>query len=281
MRLEAYLNRIGYHGTPKVDRDTLAALHRAHVQSIPYENLDIHLGRTLSLDEAAIYAKLVTARRGGWCYEMNGLFAWALASLGFTVTRLASTVGRQSPETEDGAHLILMVELDRPYLADVGFGNGLREPIPLAVGSHLQEDRTYRLAQEGDRWFFTNHAYGGPGFDFTLRPYRLVDFAAYCHRLQTRPDSWFVTSTVCHRFTSHGILTLRGAALRTITAAGFTEQVIASREAYQETLRQQFDLTLSDEEVSILWPKVWERHLARLAERHEGGSLEQPAAHPL
>src|SRR5712691_10879700 len=129
MQLDAYLNRIGHHGARKVDLETLIALHRAHLRTIPYENLDIPLGRTLSLDEATIYAKLVTARRGGWCYEMNGLFAWALQELGFSVMRLASTVGRQSPDMEDGSHLILLVKLDRPYLADVGFGNGLLEPI--------------------------------------------------------------------------------------------------------------------------------------------------------
>jgi hypothetical protein len=71
MQLDAYLNRIGYHGARKVDVDTLIALHRAQLRTIPYENLDIALGRTLSLDEASIYAKLVTARRGGWCYEVS------------------------------------------------------------------------------------------------------------------------------------------------------------------------------------------------------------------
>src|SRR4029078_5204662 len=105
------------------------------------------------------------------------------------------TVGRRSPDTDDGAHLILRVELDRPYLADVGFGNGLLEPIPLEVGTYQQDFRTYRLAQEGERWVLTNHLPGGPRIDFTLRPHRLSDFAAYCTYLQTWPESWFVTTT--------------------------------------------------------------------------------------
>lgn len=172
MKIDAYLARIGYRGPLQVDLETLTALHRAHLLAIPYENLDICLGRTLSLDEAAIYQKLVTARRGGWCYEMNGLFAWALEALGFAVQRLASTVGRQSPATEDGSHLILLVELDRPYLADVGFGNGLLEPIPLEEGTYRQEFLTYRLAQQGERWWLTNH--GGQSIDFTLAPRRLT-----------------------------------------------------------------------------------------------------------
>jgi N-hydroxyarylamine O-acetyltransferase len=259
MQLDAYLNRIGYHGARKIDLETLIALHRAHLEMIPYENLDIPLGRTLSLDEATIYAKLVTARRGGWCYEMNGLFAWALQELGFTVMRLASTVGRQSPETEDGSHLMLLVELDRPYLVDVGFGNGLLEPIPLEVGVYKQEFLTYRLAQQGERWVFTNH--GGQSIDFTLRAHRLSDFGAYCARLQTIPESWFVRTTVCHRCTPQGILTLTGTVLRMTTAAGPTKQVIESRDAYQQTLCSQFGLWLPEAEVSSLWQTVWERHL--------------------
>jgi N-hydroxyarylamine O-acetyltransferase len=263
MQLEPYLNRIGYHGALKADLETLIALHRAHVQTIPYENLDIALGRTLFLDEATIYAKLVTTRRGGWCYEMNGLFAWSLQELGFNVTRLASTVGRQSPDTEDGSHMLLLVELDRPYLADVGFGSGLLEPIPLEEGVCQQEFLTYRLAQQGERWVFTNH--GGQIIDFTRRARCLSDFAAYCTHLQSSPESWFVRTTVCHRFTPQGILTLSGAVLREVTANGSTKQVIMSREAYEQTLSRQFGLRLPEAELASLWQKVWERHVVRAA----------------
>ena len=262
MNLDAYLARIEYTGPRTADLQTLIALHRAHLRSIPYENLDIHLGRSLSLDESAIFAKLVTARRGGWCYEMNGLFAWALEDLGFEVTRLASCVGRQSPDTEDGAHLILMVKLDCPYLADVGFGHGLLEPIPLEAGTYQQDYLTYRLAPKGDRWFFTNHAYGGPGIDFTLRPRSMSDFATHCHNMQTSSESWFVQSTVCHRAASRRLLSLRGAVLRTVTEEGPTERVIDSRADYQLTLREQFGLSLADTDVATLWDLVWQRHVA-------------------
>jgi N-hydroxyarylamine O-acetyltransferase len=262
MELDGYLQRIGYHGARTANRETLVALHRAHLRAIPYENLDIHLGRTLSLDETAIYAKLVTGRRGGWCYEMNGLFAWALEALGFTVRRLASKVGGQPPEAEEGAHLILLVELDRPYLADVGFGFGLLEPIPLAVGSYQQEFMTYRLAQAGERWVFTNQPHGASGFDFTLRARRLADFGTCCTLLQTLPESAFVQRTVCHRFTPRGVVSLRGAVLRAVTAEGLTEQRIESRDAYEQTLRGEFGLRLPAVELSSLWAKVWERHLA-------------------
>jgi N-hydroxyarylamine O-acetyltransferase len=158
--------------------------------------------------------------------------------------------------------LILLVELDHPYLADVGFGNGLLEPIPLEVGTYQQEFLTYRLAQEGERWVFNSHAYSGARIDFTLRAHRLADFAAYCTHLQTFPESAFVRTTICHRLTPQGIVSLRGAVLRTVTAEGRTEQVVESCDLYQETLRDLFGLCLPEAEVSSLWAKVWERHLA-------------------
>ncbi len=92
MNLDAYLARIGYRGSLEPTPGTLRDLHCAHLLTIPYENLDIHLGRTLPLGEADIFSKLVTQKRGGWCFEMNGLFAWALRELGFVVTLLVAGV---------------------------------------------------------------------------------------------------------------------------------------------------------------------------------------------
>src|SRR5215212_4496121 len=104
--LTAYLERIGYDGALAPDLPTLTALHRAHVLAIPFENLDVQLGRPPTLDPAAIFAKLVTARRGGWCYEQNGLFGRVLAGLGFTVTRMSGGVMRaERGEATMGGHL--------------------------------------------------------------------------------------------------------------------------------------------------------------------------------
>lgn len=258
-RLQAYLSRIGYDGPLALDFQTLRALHRAHLLAISYENLDIHLGVPLTLDEEHIFEKIVSARRGGWCYEMNGLFAWALRELGFNVTLLGGAVNRQ--ENGDRAnlnHLVLLVALERPYLADVGFGNGFLEPLPLEEGMYQQGFLDYRLSREGARWIFRNHAYGGAGFDFSLDPYRLADFSARCHELQTSPESGFVRVTVCHRFTPHGLVSLRGAVLRTLTREGNHEQLIDDPATYRQVLREQFDLHV---DTSRLWPNVWQRHL--------------------
>ncbi len=262
MYLKDYLARIGYTGSPAVNYEMLAALHRAHLHAIPYENLNIHLGRYLRLDERAIFEKLVTARRGGWCYEMNTLLAWALREAGFSVKLLASAVDR--PVRGDQAernHLILLVELDRPYLADVGFGNGFLTPLPLEPGSYVQGFLSYQLSRERDRWFFQNHRFGGPGFDFTLEPRVLDDFREKNHELQTSPESGFVRVPVCHRFTPQGIISLRGAVFRTLTEQGAADLTIGDETTYRRILHEQFDLTLPKALISSLWARVRQSHL--------------------
>ena len=94
MDLDAYLARIGYAGTPRVDLETLGAIHRAHLLAIPYENLDVQLGRPGDVSLRHAFDKLVTARRGGWCYEMNGLLGWALNEIGFTGYRTGHLTGQ-------------------------------------------------------------------------------------------------------------------------------------------------------------------------------------------
>ncbi len=260
-KLQSYLDRIGYTGTPQVNLETLSSVHRAHLLAIPYENLDIHRGGRLTLNSDDHFQKIVGDRRGGWCYEMNGLLAWALREIGFDVTMLASTVNRQPTGGNiEGNHLILLVKLDRPYLADVGFGNGFLDPLPLASGSHPQRYLDYRLRTDGERWWFENHRFAPSEYDFTLDGYRLSDFEPQSQELQTSPQSGFVKNTVCHRFISDGMITLRGVMLRTTTRIGATERAIDTLPDYQRTLEDVFDIHLSDSH--LLWEKAWERHLA-------------------
>ncbi len=279
--LSTYLRRIGYTGPIEPTKEVLFKVHRAHLLSIPYENLDIHLGRALSLDIDAIFDKIVNRKRGGWCYEMNGLLAWALREIGFDVTLLGGTVGRERMgNLAEGNHLVLLVKLDQPYIADAGFGNAFLEPLPLVEGEHVQQGFVFRLertpppASHGDvpppragreglgvRWFFHNHQQGGPGFDFTLQPYDIGDFAAQCRWLQTSPESGFVRVTVCHHFTPTGIVSLRGAVLQHITVDGIAESVIASEGDYARVLQDNFALDLGDD-LHRLWLIVHASHLA-------------------
>ncbi len=262
MQLQAYLDRIQYSGDLTPNLTTLNALQRAHLLNIPYENLDIHRDCPLTTDIKQIYEKIINQNRGGWCFEMNGLLSWALREVGFKVTLMSSFVGRDKvQETGAGDHLILRVDLDQPYLADVGFGNGFLKPLPLAEGTYQQGFLTYRLSKQDGRWWFTNHRYGGPGFDFNLEPYQLSDFAGQSTRLQTSPESGFVKTTVCMRFTPDGgMVILRGAVLRHITAEGAHDKTLDTLSGYKRVLSHEFDLHLPD--VDVLWDKVWTRHQA-------------------
>ncbi len=267
MNLSAYLDRIDYHGPLTPDYETLVALHRAHLTNIAYENFDIHLGRVLSMDTNAIFDKLVLRRRGGWCYEMNGLFAAALKEIGFKVTLLASAVDRaHEGDDSEFSHLILRVDLDRPYLVDVGFGNGIFDPIPLEPGEYTQGFLTYKLENQGDRWIFHNQPYGGPGFDFTLEPHAFADFQAKATWFQTEPESRFRRIAFCFRFQPDVLYAMVGVMLRTTTADGLDETTIETEADYRRALEDIFGLYLGDD-VSPLWREVWREHLAYIASR--------------
>jgi N-hydroxyarylamine O-acetyltransferase len=260
-QLSRYFARLGYTGSSAPTLSTLRELHRAHLLSIPYENLDIHLGVPLTLDPDRMFAKLVDDRRGGWCYEMNGVFARVLQSLGFEVRLVAGAVGRdRSGWRAQGNHLVLIVTLDRPWIVDVGFGDGFLTPLPLEEGTFTQGFLHYRVSRDGPRWRVDNHQFGGAdGFDFTLTPRSLRDFATQCRELQSSPDSSFVTTTVCERFTRRGLVILRAATLREVTAAGTTSRVLRDAGEYAAALRDHFGLDLP---AADLWPRVWQMHLA-------------------
>jgi N-hydroxyarylamine O-acetyltransferase len=262
--LNAYLERIGYQGSREPTLETLTAIHRAHLMTIPYENLDLQLGRSLPLGEVPAFEKIVGQGRGGWCYEMNGLLAWVLIELGYDLTLLASGVMEQPQgDGSEGEHLVLLVNIDeRPYLVDVGFGNGLIDPIPMEPGSYTQGFLTYELSCNGDIWFFKNHKYGGPGFVFTLTPRTMPHFTETCRFLQTDPTGRFVTKTICFRFTPEGYDMLIGAVLTIVTASGLRERVLDNVTDYEQVLTMHFGLRLPKAEVAQLWEKVWARHLA-------------------
>jgi N-hydroxyarylamine O-acetyltransferase len=168
-------------------------------------------------------------------------------------------VGRENGSRLEGDHLVLLVELDRTYLADVGFGDGPLDPLPLEEGSHQVDWFTFRLERWGDRWIFHNHEHGGAKrFDFSLETRELDWFGPRCHELQTSPDSGFVQKTVCQRHRDGGIVTLRGAVLRWLTPAGAVDRVVGDAEEYVEVLDREFGIQIP--EGAKLWDRVHRRH---------------------
>lgn len=261
MDLNAYLDRIRFEGTPRPDHETLVALHRRHLLNINFENIDVQLQRPVGLAVAPIYEKIVEQGRGGWCYEMNGVLEWALKEIGFEVARINGGVMR-SVRGDDilGNHLLLLVQLDEPWIADVGFGDGMFEPIPLRQGEFEQRGFRYRLEQLDDGfWRFHNHQHGGaPSFDFKAQPADELLFQEKCELLQNSPESPFVMSLVCQRFTKTGYEVQLGRVARTVTPDGINNRILNSADELIDRLREDFELDVP--EVAGLWPKIVERH---------------------
>ena len=260
MKLQAYLDRVKFAGAPKVDLDTLRRLHRGHVENIPYENLDVQFGRKVSRDPEAIFDKIVTRGRGGWCYEMNGLLSWALRDIGFDVTHMAGGVMRAAVGDEMvGNHLVLKVQLDRPYIADVGFGDGLIEPVPLAHGPVPQRRFAFALEDLGGDWWRFHNDPGGAAasFDFQARRADEALLDGKCAWLQTAPVSPFVQNAVVQRHLPDGFAVMRGRTLKAMGPDVQTRQIESARD-YVATLERVFGLDLAEAEA--LWPKIEARH---------------------
>ena len=261
MKLETYLRRIGFEGAPRPDLETLIALHRQHLLSIPYENIDVQLGRRCDLDVARSYRKLVEQGRGGWCYEMNGLFGWALREVGFEVRRVNGAVLRaERGDAAIGNHVVLLVQLDETWIADVGFGDGIVEPIPLREAAIEQRGFRYQLeCIEDGFWRFHNHEYGGAAtFDFATKPADEALFAARCDSLQTSPASPFVMNLVCQRFADDGYEVQLGRVAKRIRPGGVDSWLLNDAGELLERLRTVFDLDVP--EVATLWPRMVQRH---------------------
>lgn len=273
MDLKAYFERIGFAGEARPDLTTLKALHRAHLLAIPYENLDVQLGTPVTISPEAAFDKIVTRRRGGWCYEMNGLFGAVLETIGFQVTRLAGGVGRDVAGDEKvGNHLVLLVDLGEPWIADVGFGDGALEPFALRAGAFSQYGMPFRLEPlDGGWWRFHNHPMGGaPNFDFALEPADPGLLAEKCQWLQTSPDSVFVQNAVAQRWRPDALLQLRGRSLTRIRDGEKRTELIADSDGYLEVLAREFGLELPG--AAALWPRIAARH-----EELFGAKAAQPA----
>lgn len=204
--LDAYLARIGFDGPRAPTLDTLRALHRLHPQAIPFENLDPLLRRPTSLDPAALGDKLVRRRRGGWCFEHNGLLLHALTALGFRAGGLAARVLWNLPEgrTTARTHMLIRVELDEgTHLADVGFGGMvLTAPLRLEPGvEQATPHGVFRLTRDGGDLVAEARLPAGwkPLYRFDLAPQQRVDHELASWYLETHPASHFLSTLIASR----------------------------------------------------------------------------------
>jgi N-hydroxyarylamine O-acetyltransferase len=250
MDIQAYLDRIGYHGPLTPAAETLRALQVAHLQTVPFENLSIHAGQSIVLDDESLFEKVVARRRGGFCYELNGLFAALLRALGFQVDRLSAGVARAdgtfSPEFD---HMALRVTLDKSWLADVGFGDSFRDPLRLDErGEQPEGERAFRIDEAGGHLLLLRRDGAEepwqPQYRFTLQPYEYADYAGMCHYHQTSPDSHFTRQTLCSLATPEGRITLSGMKLITTRGGELYERILDSEKERMALLRELFGVVV-------------------------------------
>lgn len=248
-----YLARIGYSEPIRPDVQTLRGLHLAHMRSVPFENLDIGLGHPIRLTEEALWEKIVSRRRGGFCYELNGLFAWLLQKLGFQVAYLNARVfDRDGNMGIDFDHLALLVNIpdqSARWLVDVGFGDSFNEPLRFEErGEQPQGLRSYRLGQVAGGFVTWQRNYDGTWerhYFFDLQARRFPEeYESACLYHQTSPQSSFTRGSVISRATPEGRVSLEDGRLILTREGRRSERPIENQEEYHTLLKQHFDLTL-------------------------------------
>lgn len=253
MNVPAYLARIHYNHDVRPDVDTLYGLQLAHLQSVPFENLDIGLKRPIQINEQAIWNKIVVNRRGGFCYELNGLFAWLLKQIGCNVTYLNARVFNQEGNLGiDFDHLALLVQIpDQParWLADVGFGDSFTEPLKFQEGrEQAQGLRAYRLEKISEGYIVWQQNYDRTWerhYFFDIQPHSFPEeYQSTCLYHQTSPESSFTRGSIISRATPEGRVSLEDGRLIITQHGQRTERLLDSQTEYDTLLKEHFGVEL-------------------------------------
>jgi N-hydroxyarylamine O-acetyltransferase len=245
--LAAYLRRIEYAGALRPDRATLAALHLAHATHIPFENLDILLGRPVRLDLDSLQEKLVRGARGGYCSEQNLLLAAALEAAGFRVTQLAGRVRYRTHRLLPRTHMLLAVEAEgASWIADVGFGVwGLLVPLPLVSGPETQQFRwSFRAVEKAGLWTVQSRQAGAwtDLYAFSLEPQHLIDFEVASYYVSTHPESRFTQTLIAQSISRDARCMLHNRELTVDRGAEMDKRMLAGDDELLEVLAGTFGL---------------------------------------
>ena len=266
--LDAYLARILLPARPTVDSYGLAALQRAHRLAIPFENLDVLLGRGIAIDSDSVFAKLVTAGRGGYCFEHNRLFLDALAALGFVASPVLARVWLGATDVPPLTHTFSLVTLgEELWIADAGFGGSYTPPMPLIAGTEVTapDGATFRLEQndahgwmllrDGDAATTDGRGTGSgfqPQYSFAPVPVHPTDLALSNHWTSTAPQSRFRQVGVVSIVLPNGLASLTDARYRRRAGGEETQAIITDPRVYRMRLSMMFGITLSAEDVAAL-----------------------------
>lgn len=248
MNHEQYLKRLNLLFEPPA-LSSLTRLQDAHLKTIPFENLDVIRKEPIYLNLETMYRKVIEQKRGGYCYELNGLFQWLLTELGFHTHLISATVLRPNNEwAKADTHAAIIVSLDEPYLVDVGFGAMTpRVPVPLN-GSSLQTDigETFKIEQQTGNAFHLireTHDSSRVLYQFRLEAKQLVDFHEGCVFNQVSKDSTFTHTDIISLATEKGRITLQDHLLTEVNNHE-TVKTLLSAEEKADVLANIFMLSL-------------------------------------
>lgn len=256
--LDAYLSRIGLAEQPGPDADGLIAIQRAHRLAIPFENLDILLEGGINLDADQVFDKLVRRRRGGYCFEQNGLFLSALLAMGFAARPLLARVWLFAADTPPKTHMLLLVTLNgQEWIADAGFGGSYTPPMPLAEGeAEAPDGARYRLVRDGEfGWMLERRAgdsdWSGQ-YSFTTARAWPSDIALSNHFTATMPGGRFVDNVVASVVLPTGLASLFNRSYNRASASGEESAEISSAKMLQLRLSLVFGIDLTNDEIERL-----------------------------
>lgn len=248
MDATTYLKRFNAFPVEERFLQDLARLQSLHMQHIPFENLDVIRKVPIYLNLESIYDKIVNQRRGGYCYELNGLFHWLLQELGFDAKLISATVLKpDGTAAKSDTHAAILVVLDAPYLMDVGFGDSTISPIPLGGERHTDHSGTYKIEPAGDDFFHLIREEDGKErilYQFGTEPKQLADFHEGCVFNQVSKDSTFTHDDLVTRATDNGRITLSGFQL-TRSENGEKHKSELSAEEKEEVLKKEFGIQLN------------------------------------
>lgn len=255
MDIQRYLDRIKYSGPQHPNISTLVQLHRAHLLAVPFENLSIHFGETIHLDLEWLYGKIVTRNRGGFCYELNGLFAGLLRELGFDVSLLSARVYQIQNEVfgPEFDHLVLQVNLEDRWLVDVGFGDSFREPLKIDErGTQIQSEGSYQIIHYENHLLYQRYVneHWQSEYLFSLEPQVISQYNNMCHFHQTSPKSSFPKKSICSLATPDGRISLSGKKLIS-TVNGKRKEKLIKEADFAPSLERYFGISLESNNIRV------------------------------
>lgn len=249
MDINKYLKRINYSNKVILDSQTLVGLHEYHVNSVPFENLDVYFNRHFDLELEHLYEKVVINFRGGFCYELNTLFNELLHNIGFESriieARIYDDQGNLGPKYD---HMAIFVETDKKYLIDVGFGDLFTKPIEIRDGIQSDGRNQFKIERLDEENLLlsmrTEKANFNRKYTFSLSKVQTKEFYDICSDKQTNPSSYFVKNTICTKPTRLGRLTVFNNRLIEKRLNEKTERLIHNDDELRDILKTQFNIKI-------------------------------------